>query len=221
MPSVSIRFSQDSSRQAGAVRAFGSVSGTHILNGMSLSYMRHLVCEYSCQHPIVIHEIQQTGVDKDVFGRQCECIDFGLRALSASLIDSQSRTRSTIYKFQSSLSSVLSGLEVSGLKGINVLVAVAQGLYSSLRPRDFSRITWLKLSFGCLGGHDLPLMICCSCSSRAVMIRDAMVFTLATRGSDEASRSGPSASKTSSRLKVSFAIYDDSLSTSPLQLFVI
>lgn len=53
---------------------------THVLHRMSLRNMGDLVSQYGCQQRIIIDQVDQTGVDEDVFGREGKGVDLGLDA---------------------------------------------------------------------------------------------------------------------------------------------
>jgi hypothetical protein len=42
--------------------------------------MGDLVSQYGCQQRIIIDQVDQTGVDEDVFGREGKGVDLGLDA---------------------------------------------------------------------------------------------------------------------------------------------
>lgn len=50
----------------------------HILHRMPLRDMRNLMCQHGRKQGIVIYEVDEAGVDEDVFGGEGEGVDFGL-----------------------------------------------------------------------------------------------------------------------------------------------
>jgi hypothetical protein len=52
---------------------------THILHRVSLRDMGDLVSQYGCQQRIIVDQVDQTGVDEDVFGGESKRVDLGLK----------------------------------------------------------------------------------------------------------------------------------------------